>query len=120
MRISIVADQHTARTAIDKARASHDDAATVFVTAAALDGLGEVPALEPVIVLPSDPSVMGSTGHEQYNRMLSMSGGTSVTAREWSQIKLAEFGWDICHGAGVVADKACGIRVGAAVGACDW
>lgn len=93
MRISIVADQHTARTAIDKARASHDDAATVFVTAAALDGLGEVPALEPVIVLPSDPSVMGATEHEQYNHMLSMSDGNSVTAREWSQIKLAEFGW---------------------------
>lgn len=57
MRISIVADQHTVRTAIDTARASHDDAATAFVTAAALDGLGEVP----VIVLPADPSVMG--GH---------------------------------------------------------
>ena len=93
MRISIVADQHTARTAIDKARASHDDAATVFVTAAALDGLGEVPAVEPVIVLPSAPSVMGATGHEQYNHMLSILGGTSVTAREWSQVKLAEFGW---------------------------
>ncbi|MGS2664916.1 HNH endonuclease signature motif containing protein [Corynebacterium glucuronolyticum] len=93
MRISIVADQHTARTAIDKARASHDDVATVFVTAAALDGLGEVPALEPVIVLPSGPSVVGATEHEQYNHMLSMSDGNSVTAREWSQIKLAEFGW---------------------------
>ena len=34
MRISIVADQHTARTAIDTARASHDDAAIAFVTVA--------------------------------------------------------------------------------------
>ena len=31
--------------------------------------------------------------HEQYNHMLSISGGTSVTAREWLQVKLAEFGW---------------------------
>ena len=36
---------------------------------------------------------MGATEHEQYNHMLSMSDGNSVTAREWSQIKLAEFGW---------------------------
>ena len=93
MRISIVADQHSARTAVDKVRALYDDAATAFVTAAALDGLGEVSAVEPVIVLPSDPSVMGATGHEQYNHMLSILGGTSVTAREWLQVKLAEFGW---------------------------
>ena len=31
--------------------------------------------------------------HEQYNHMLSISDGTSVTAREWLQVKLAEFGW---------------------------
>lgn len=66
-----------------------DDAATAFVTVAALDSLGEVP----VIVLPADPSVMGATGHEQYNHILSISDGTSVTVREWSQVKLVEFGW---------------------------
>nr|WP_246820921.1 hypothetical protein [Corynebacterium sp. HMSC073D01] len=92
MRITIVVDQHLGRTAIDRARAQGGDAAVNFVTAA-VGGTGELPAVEPVVVLPADTSTMGATEHELYNYMLSLSDGTSVTALEWAQMKLAEFGW---------------------------
>lgn len=92
MRITIVVDQHLGRTAIDRARAQGGDAAVNFVTAA-VGGTGELPAVEPVVVLPADTSIMGATEHEMYNYMLSLSDGTSVTALEWAQMKLAEFGW---------------------------
>ncbi|MDK6567359.1 HNH endonuclease, partial [Corynebacterium pyruviciproducens] len=76
MRVSVVADAHTARLAVDKARhiakAQDSDEADEFLTAAAADGSGALPAVEPAIILPADTTIMGTTMDERGNYMLSL------------------------------------------------
>ena len=99
MRVSVVADAHTARLAVDKARqiakAQDSDEADEFLTAAASSGSGQLPAVEPAIILPADTTIMGTTMDERGNYMLSLTDGTTVTAQEFSQMKLTEYGWAV-------------------------